>query len=63
MIKGPYTLEIDFTFLPMAEIATGIPGVLRSGRCIRMEFTDYKKLYDAVGLLCTISTNVYPFDR
>lgn len=62
-IQGPYRLEVDFTYRPMADASAGMPGVTQQGRNVVMEMNDYIEVYDALFSIGTIAMTQYPFDK
>ena len=62
-IPGPYKLEIDFTYRPMADAASGLPGVKQEGRNVIMNLEDYVEVYDALFSVGSIAMMQYPFDK
>ena len=62
-IQGPYRLEVDFTYRPMADASAGMPGVTQQGRNVVMELDNYVEVYDALFSIGTIAMAQYPFDK
>lgn len=61
-IEGPYKLEIDFTYRPMADAVSGVPGAKQEARNVIMNLNDYIEVYDALFSVGTIAMMQYPFD-
>ena len=55
--------EVDFTYRPMADASSGMPGVEQKGRNVVMNLGDYVEVYDALFSIGTIAMAQYPFDR
>ena len=62
-IPGPYDVKVDFTYRPMADAASGLPGVRQEGRSVVMNLEDYRDVYEALFSVGSIAMMQYPFDK